>query len=53
MFTLSSSRITTGTYLIEQIDLDEDGLVNVSATEFPSELFFQDMNGTGITVTDT
>jgi hypothetical protein len=53
MFTLSSSRITTGTYLIEQIDLDEDGLVNVSATEFPSELLFQDMNGTGITVTDT
>lgn len=46
IFTLTSSSIVTSTYLIEQIELDEEGLVNVTATEFPAALILADMSGT-------
>lgn len=45
MFTLTSSSIVTSTYLVEQIELDEEGLVNVTATEFPAAQILADMSG--------
>jgi hypothetical protein len=52
LFTLSGSSITSSTYLIEQIELDQEGLVNVTATEFPAALILSDMAGTGITTVE-
>lgn len=53
LFTLTSSTINTGTYLVEQIDLDEDGLVNVTATEYPASAINSDMAGNGMTLEET
>jgi len=53
IFSLYSSNITTATYLIEQVELDENGLVDVVATEYPAELIYADMQGNNMTVTDT
>ena len=38
LFSVSTSSISANTYLVEQIDIDDDGLVNVTATEYPSSL---------------
>jgi len=52
LFTLTSSSISTNTYLVEQIDIDEDGLVNVIATEFPASAINNDMTGSGFIAED-
>jgi len=49
LFSQQSSSITTKTYLIEQVELDEEGLVTVTATEFPTTLQ-SDANGAGMIV---
>jgi hypothetical protein len=53
LFTLSSSNVTSATYLIEQIELDQDGLLSVTATEFPAAQILSDMAGTGILVVES
>lgn len=50
LFSQQSSSITTNTYLIEQVELDEDSLVTVTATEFPASLLDADMTGAGMIV---
>jgi hypothetical protein len=35
IFSVSQQSTFTGTYLVEQVELDEEGLVSVSATEYP------------------
>jgi predicted phage tail protein len=45
MFTLAATSISTNTYQIEQVELDEDGLVNVLATEYPVEQMLVDLSG--------
>lgn len=51
LFTLTSSTINVGTYLVEQIELDEDGLVSVIATEYPDSIA-SDVSGSGIIAED-
>lgn len=53
LFTQTSSSISASTYLVEQIELDEDGLVSVTATEFPAAAINSDMAGTGIVAEET
>jgi len=45
LFTLAATSISTNTYQIEQVELDEDGLVNVLATEYPVERLLTDLSG--------
>lgn len=52
LFAESSSSVNTSTYLVEQVEIDEDGLVNVVATEFPVEAILSDMEGNGIITED-
>jgi len=47
LFSTQSSSISTLTYLIEQVEIDDDGLVNVTATEFPPEIE-SEVNGAGM-----
>jgi hypothetical protein len=35
IFSITQENIVTSTYLVEQVELDEEGLVSVSATEYP------------------
>lgn len=53
LFALQSGSVETSTYLVEQVEVDEDGLVNVTATEFPASLINSDMSGAGIVVEET
>ncbi len=53
LFTRTNSSISASTYLVEQIELDDDGLVNVTATEFPAEAITSDMAGVGIVAEET
>jgi len=50
LFSLQSSSLTTNIYLIEQVELDEEGLVSVTATEFPASQLNADMSGAGMIV---
>lgn len=50
LFSLQSSSISTLTYLIEQVEIDEEGLVNITATEFPSQIA-SDVGGAGMIIT--
>lgn len=50
LFSQQSSSITAATYLIEQVELDDDGLVTVTATEFPASALQSDMSGAGMIV---
>jgi hypothetical protein len=52
LFTVTSSSVNVGTYLVEQIELDDDGLVSVTATEF-SDSIASDVSGSGIIAEDT
>ena len=47
LFSTRSSSISTLTYLIEQVEIDDEGLVNVTATEFPSQIA-SEVNGAGM-----
>jgi hypothetical protein len=47
LFSTRSSSISTLTYLIEQVEIDDEGLVNVTATEFPPEIE-SEVNGAGM-----
>ena len=35
IFSVTQQNVITSTYLVEQVDLDEDGLVSVTASEYP------------------
>lgn len=52
LYTLADESISTAIYQVEQIELDKDGLVNVTATEFPAADIVSDMAGVGITEYD-
>ena len=45
LFSLYTASIVANTYMIEQIDLDDDGLVNVTATEMPVDQILSDLSG--------
>ncbi len=36
LFTISDSTVSSNTYMVEQLTLGEDGMVDVMATEFPT-----------------
>jgi hypothetical protein len=50
LFSTQTSSLSTLTYLIEQVEIDEEGLVNVTATEFPPEIA-SDVDGVGMIIT--
>jgi TATA-box binding protein (TBP) (component of TFIID and TFIIIB) len=35
IFSVTQENVVTSTYLVEQVDLDEEGLVTVTASEYP------------------
>jgi hypothetical protein len=47
LFSTKASSISTLTYLIEQVEIDDEGLINVTATEFPPEIE-SEVNGAGM-----
>jgi hypothetical protein len=51
LFAIRSTTINTQQYVIDQIELDQEGLVNVQASEFPPEISSTTFNGDGITIT--
>ena len=57
IFTINSPTISSNTYMVEQLTLDSDGLVEVLATEFPTtdtynSLVAQDLLSTGSFTTE-
>jgi hypothetical protein len=57
IFTINSPTISSNTYMVEQLTLDSDGLVEVLATEFPTtdtynSLVAQDLLSTGSFITE-
>ena len=57
IFTLDNPTVSSSTYVIEQLTLDEDGLVDVLATEFPTNstynsLIAQDILSPGSFITE-
>lgn len=52
IFSLASTEVNTSVYFVEQVELDEEGLVNVVATEFPAAQILSDMSGANITESD-
>ena len=53
LFTLRTTSVSAATYLVEQVDVDDDGLVNVTATEYPADQISSDMSGAGIVSEET
>lgn len=51
LFSLYENTLSANTYMIEQVELDEDGLVNVVATEMPVDQILQDLSGAGMVET--
>ena len=43
LFTISESSISSNVYMVEQLTLGEDGMVDVTATEFPTSSTFNSL----------
>lgn len=52
IFSLANTEINMNVYQVEQVELDEEGLVNVVATEFPADKILSDMAGNSIVESD-
>jgi hypothetical protein len=50
LFALRVNTISSNPYIVEEIKLDEDGLVDISASEFPSTISGAVFGGSGIAV---
>lgn len=51
LFAIRSTTITTQQFVVDQVELDQDGLVNVQASEFPDTIGATTFNGDGIVLT--
>lgn len=50
LFALKVNTVTSNPYIVEQVQLDEDGLVDITASEFPPSIRDAVFSGSGISV---
>jgi hypothetical protein len=51
LFAVRERAVTTQRYIVDQVQLTEEGLVDVQASEFPDAIADATFNGSGITIT--
>jgi hypothetical protein len=53
MFTVVSENILTAEYMVDSVEIGDDGLVSITAVNYPVELMLSDIQGDAIVVEDT